>query len=517
MSSTSITVNPRRKTAQSPPPAVSRTTTTSHTAGTVLLRNPLPKYSFERKSNGRKDKAAVNVVPEEKDAPKDIGNEDKDSSVHFKDTVCTVTDVTGDELSGNPLPAIDQKSVAFGKLVGSFPQTVIIPDSLTVDNGNVTVKVSKSESYDSHQKPVNKVGPLHKNSETALSHSVSDSALGFQQLMERVEVSAASTVTVSAQEHSQSIPNQSGVCAQTKTKCADCTTTSDSEAVCQGVRLATQSATSSQLTGGCRCSEKITQLEEEKQLLKNQLEVQLQVNQELKKLLVASVGDDLQHRVEKITRDKALLSLEIGDFTKKMHEDYEHLDKISIQADMWRSKYLACRVMADELASSKAFYCGQFHECQMAIEKLLSERHQLRTSLYDTYRGLSQIQEAFDPLGSQTSGSRLLTSKNNLDLGRTNQHLVETIKYRLLPSHVTSSISNKMEIDWHDYLTQAEAHAQELLSRELRPEDFRSLIPSRHYVAAPGGLTVDRFHPFAKFDNLTLNVCCKCKGEICIV
>ena len=29
---------------------------------------------------------------------------------------------------------------------------------------------------------------------------------------------------------------------------------------------------------------------------------ELQVNQELKKLLVASVGDDLQHRVERLTR-----------------------------------------------------------------------------------------------------------------------------------------------------------------------------------------------------------------------
>jgi len=42
--------------------------------------------------------------------------------------------------------------------------------------------------------------------------------------------------------------------------------------------------------------------------------------------------------------------------------------------------------MADELGSSKAFFAMQLHECQLAIEKLLSERHQLRASLYDTYR-----------------------------------------------------------------------------------------------------------------------------------
>lgn len=42
-------------------------------------------------------------------------------------------------------------------------------------------------------------------------------------------------------------------------------------------------------------------------------------------------------------RDKAQLSKELGHFSKKHSEDYEHLDKISIQADMWRSKFLASR------------------------------------------------------------------------------------------------------------------------------------------------------------------------------
>ena len=42
-------------------------------------------------------------------------------------------------------------------------------------------------------------------------------------------------------------------------------------------------------------------------------------------------------------RDKAELSEEVGGFTKKVTEDYENLDKISIQADMWRSKFLASR------------------------------------------------------------------------------------------------------------------------------------------------------------------------------
>jgi len=78
-------------------------------------------------------------------------------------------------------------------------------------------------------------------------------------------------------------------------------------------------------------------------------------------------------------------------------------------------------------------------------------------------RGLQQVQEAFDPFGSQSPGSRLLAGGNCLQLARTNQQLAEAIKYRLLPSHVTMSINSNMETDWHDYLTQAESHAKQVI------------------------------------------------------
>jgi len=37
------------------------------------------------------------------------------------------------------------------------------------------------------------------------------------------------------------------------------------------------------------------------------------------------------------------LANEIGDYTRKLVEDYEDLDKITIQADLWHSKYQASR------------------------------------------------------------------------------------------------------------------------------------------------------------------------------
>jgi len=42
-------------------------------------------------------------------------------------------------------------------------------------------------------------------------------------------------------------------------------------------------------------------------------------------------------------RTKIELANEIDDYTKKLLEDYEDLDKLSIQADLWHSKYKASR------------------------------------------------------------------------------------------------------------------------------------------------------------------------------
>lgn len=42
-------------------------------------------------------------------------------------------------------------------------------------------------------------------------------------------------------------------------------------------------------------------------------------------------------------RDKAQLSATVGSYSEKLYQDVEDLDRISIQADMWRSKYMASR------------------------------------------------------------------------------------------------------------------------------------------------------------------------------
>ena len=53
---------------------------------------------------------------------------------------------------------------------------------------------------------------------------------------------------------------------------------------------------------GPSMAEKLEKAEKEIEMLKSQLEIQLQVNAEIKRLLVASVGDDFERKVEGLAR-----------------------------------------------------------------------------------------------------------------------------------------------------------------------------------------------------------------------
>ena len=107
------------------------------------------------------------------------------------------------------------------------------------------------------------------------------------------------------------------------------------------------------------------------------LQVQMDINRELKRLLVAAVGGDLQHRLDQIAREKAVLSQDLDASVQQLTENGEDFDRVSIECDIWRSKFLASRVMIDELASWKAELSVQFRDSQRALRGLLKEREEL--------------------------------------------------------------------------------------------------------------------------------------------
>lgn len=145
-------------------------------------------------------------------------------------------------------------------------------------------------------------------------------------------------------------------------------------------------------------------LTEQKRDVEDQLRVQLQVNTELKKLLVASLGEDMQARVQFLSEDKAKLAEDISFYSAKLQEGMEEVDRLSIQSDVWRSKFLASSLMIDELAGWKARLMHQCEDFQESLQWIASEHQHLETNVVATYRLLSKLHEVLATTEPMKSG-----------------------------------------------------------------------------------------------------------------
>ena len=96
---------------------------------------------------------------------------------------------------------------------------------------------------------------------------------------------------------------------------------------------------------------RIEYLESQINGLNEQLQIQTQVNAELKRMLVASVGEDMQYRLERLVNDKQRLEFELINNNANLDRMADEIEQISIQCDLWRSKFLASKLMLDELST----------------------------------------------------------------------------------------------------------------------------------------------------------------------
>lgn len=97
---------------------------------------------------------------------------------------------------------------------------------------------------------------------------------------------------------------------------------------------------------------RIAYLESQINGVSEQLQIQTEVNAELKKMLVASIGgEDLQYKMERLINDKLRYEHELTSNTKQIEKLNEEIEQISIQCDLWRSKFQASKVMAEENAT----------------------------------------------------------------------------------------------------------------------------------------------------------------------
>ncbi|XP_044262240.1 golgin-45 [Tribolium madens] len=125
----------------------------------------------------------------------------------------------------------------------------------------------------------------------------------------------------------------------------------------------------------------IKNLRETNSLLENQIKFQTQVNSELKTLLVAAVGEDLESRVQHLTEDKLQLARALLNSANHLTSHQEQTEWLSGQCEVWRSKFLASSLMVEELARWKSALSNRINELQEVSKTLLDERYRVQKKL----------------------------------------------------------------------------------------------------------------------------------------
>ncbi|XP_076839492.1 golgin-45 [Brachyhypopomus gauderio] len=261
---------------------------------------------------------------------------------------------------------------------------------------------------------------------------------------------------------------------------------------------------------------------QDKEGLSNQLRVQTEVNRELKKLLVASVGDDLQYHFERLSREKNQLILENEALGRSLAHTAEQLERMSIQCDVWRSKFLASRVMAEELTNARAALHRQTREAQSAIQDLLCEREEFSRDMMHTHRSLEQLlvslqwgrQQTYYPSAQPLSTGELAAANHKL-ADAINSHLLGNIGGGTGIINAKSSQASEL----------CNTPAEKMAEKVLRNLDPISCCESEGDPAAsaspspflPNKKSIGRFHPYTRYENITFNCCERCSGELLVL
>lgn len=130
--------------------------------------------------------------------------------------------------------------------------------------------------------------------------------------------------------------------------------------------------------------DRIKYLEEQLKGVYEQLEIQTQINIELKKLFSQSICDDIQYKIERLVSDKQRFQYEIDSNQLRMAKLTENIEQISIECDLWRSKYLACKTFNDELILWKQFLLKLQNDSSSLLNDFVSNENNV--NLYTKLR-----------------------------------------------------------------------------------------------------------------------------------
>ncbi|XP_048396656.1 golgin-45 [Stegostoma tigrinum] len=259
---------------------------------------------------------------------------------------------------------------------------------------------------------------------------------------------------------------------------------------------------------------------QDKEGLANQIRIQTEINRELKKLLVASVGNDLQYHFERLAREKNQLILENETLNQNLAQLSEQLERMTIQCDVWRSKFLASRVMTEELAHIRTSLQRHVRETQSAIQDLLSEREQFRQDMVESHEFLKELLVSLQ-WGRQQTYYPNAQPHTTVELASVNLKLAEAINSQLLGRLSTSNIQKtNQQVEFCN--TPAEKMAEKVLNMLDPTLCSKGMTDVPFCDTSPSSLlsnkkSIGRFHPYTRYENITFNCCNQCTGELIVL
>lgn len=249
------------------------------------------------------------------------------------------------------------------------------------------------------------------------------------------------------------------------------------------------------------------------------LRIQIQVNSEVKKLLVASVGEDIEAKVDFLTQDKARLAADIRQYSNKISRDFEEKEKLSVESDLWKSKFLASSVIVDELARWKGILMQRSDDCDHYIRLMLHERSVLWNSMSQTQEMLLKLKHAFDPLNSmENSISKEVEAASILGLVDLSLGTVQDLRDRLLGTTQLKTYNSKEVILPNQLDTPAEEGLKNLLQKTNA--DISTLELSDRASLALTGAAKPYLNKLSDQTSMSRNdfkCCTHCQGVIHVV
>ncbi|XP_025204079.1 golgin-45 isoform X3 [Melanaphis sacchari] len=196
-----------------------------------------------------------------------------------------------------------------------------------------------------------------------------------------------------------------------------------------------------------------------------QMGSQAQVNNELKNMLVASIGEDIEAKIQMLTEDKVLLAHKLLNFTGALAGRQDQLETVAGERDVLRSKFLAGSLIVEDLSKWKTFLCDRVDKLEASLQTVLDENRKNRHLLKSAHENLKVLQNYYK-LEVSTKQKLLDSTTIAEDINRISL---------LLRKHLLTTQIQELQVHSAIHQTQAESQAQQILAQKMPREKMNNV------------------------------------------